>query len=274
MRLNVVTWISLAVCACGSESLDTAAHLNVAVAEAPQLATKAPMRWWVLVHPNDGTGTPVPGRAGIYEWTEGEQTAVKRFALPDSVNSPHGLVDDGRNLWLSHLALAPSVLALNRTTGAVEHEAVGVALESLTLSNGELWAVPPATFDEQTGTLVSLPIKHFDGAGGVLATVDSGELGVQGLASNGSSFYVMINDEFDRIVEVNPATGARRQVASHIVNSQAPSVLAFDGASLVTVDWLTDNFMVRIDPVSGATVSRTPLPVVGWVTAMAPVKTP
>jgi hypothetical protein len=49
----------------------------------------------------------------------------------------------------------------------------------------------------------------------------------------------------------------------------APYALAFDGQALVTTEFGT---LLRIDRATGATLSSTPVPVAGWITALAPVR--
>lgn len=143
-----------------------------------------------------------------------------------------------------------------------------IRAEGLAIDGDDLWYAG-ARPDEAGPTLVRL---SRDGEQRSAVPIPESWL-IQDLAiANGALFY-LANDDVDRIVRIDPTTGATAELTRGVY--EAPYALGFDGQYLAVP--MADRFVGsprirRFDPVTGALVSETPLLVEGWVTAIAFVR--
>jgi hypothetical protein len=212
---------------------------------------------WVLVHPSSAPLGP-----GLFQIDEPTQQIVSRLPLPDGVASPHALAWDGSSLWLGDLegAAEGHVYQLDPTTGAVLSR-LPIATEGLVVDASSIWyasSYPGAGMQW---------LVHVTRGGDMIASIPVAGLVLQDLAVANGSFYYLINDDLDRIVRVDPASGAEAELTRGV--DIAPYALGFDGVSLAVA---VDGRIRRFDPSTGAPVSDTPLAVPGWITAIAFVR--
>lgn len=207
---------------------------------------------WVLVHPSDA-----PQGAGIYLFDEAQQQILAQLPLPPGVTSPHALAWDGASLWLGDMA-AGSIYEIDPDSGAVLSTLPGIRTEGIAVDNGTLWysGEAPGSFD--------MNLVHIERDGTLLGSIQLDVPVVQDLALVDGSPYYLINDDVDRIVRVDPATGTSTDVAQNVY--VAPYSLAYDGAHFAVA---IDGIIRRFDPTTGALVSEDPFGVPGWITAIA-----
>jgi hypothetical protein len=218
--------------------------------------------WWALVHPSDAPLGP-----GLYLIDEETQEIQRYLALPPEAESPHGLAFDGTSLWVSDIVLQ-AVLQIDPDTGAVLSTIPDVISEGLVAQQGNLWY---GTDEYQPAQATSF--VRISPSGDVLDVVKLADSTIMNdIAHDGSSLYYAINDESDRILEVDPVTGAQVELAKNVAESGMIYTLAFDGQSLALIDMLpSGNVLRRFDPATGAEVSAKPFGVPGWVTALVAV---
>lgn len=226
--------------------------------------------WWVLVHPSDAPLGP-----GIYLYDEESQEIKKTLPLPPGVGSPHGLAFDGASLWMSDLAggsnLSGEVHQIDPNTGVILSTISGIFTEGLVADGANLWYGADEYAPEGASAFVAI-----SQTGAVLDVIALQDWTIMNdITYDGQRFYYTINDESDRIIAVDPATGAQTELASNIATSATVYTLAFDGTYLATVDpGGSGNLLRRFDRVTGSLVSTTPFGVPGWVTAIVPNAAP
>lgn len=101
-----------------------------------------------------------------------------------------------------------------------------------------------------------------------MLSITSTDVGtIQDVVSVDGALYYLINDDVDRIVRVNPNSGAASDVARGV--HPAPYSLGFDGQYLAVA---VDGRILRFDPETGALVRASAFAVPGWITAIAFVR--
>lgn len=208
---------------------------------------------WVLVHPSEAPDGP-----GIFLFDEDQQQVLAELPLPPGVTSPHALAYDGTSLWLGDMGMGASLHQLDPTTGAVISTIPGVRTEGITVDGDTLWysGEDPGSFD--------MNLVHIQRDGTILGSLSVPVSVVQDVAHDGASLYYLVNDDQDRVLRVDPATGAESLLFDQPF--VAPYSLAFDGQYLAVA---ADETIKRYDPATGAPVSSGPLGVPGWITAIA-----
>ena len=101
----------------------------------------------------------------------------------------------------------------------------------------------------------------------ISSTTLEGVGAVQDLVNADGTFHYLINDDRDRIVRVDPGTGASSDLVVGV--HEAPYSLGFDGRYLAVA---VAGRIRRFDPASGALVADDPFAVPGWITAIAFVR--
>ncbi len=208
---------------------------------------------WVLIHPSEAPDGP-----GIFLFDEEQQQVLAHLDLPPQVTSPHALAYDGTSLWLGEMGSQGAIHELDPVTGDVRSTIAGVRTEGIAVDGDTLWYAgeDPSTF--------AMNLMHIRRDGTVLDTLPMTAPVVQDLTFDGSSLYYLINDDQDRVLRVDPVTGAESQLFDQVF--VAPYALAFDGQHLAVA---ADGTIKRYDPVTGAQVSSGPLGVAGWISAIA-----
>ena len=206
---------------------------------------------WVVVHPSDAPLGP-----GLYLFDETTQTIVRRLPLPPGSTSPHALAWDGRSLWLGGVDEDPGVRELDPADGRVLSRWSGVQCEGIAYEGGRYW------YAGVVSTLTPLVEVQRDGT--TIGSLSLGVATVQELVAAEGSLYYLINDDLDRIVRVDPSTGASSDVTSGV--HVAPYALGWDGRHLAVA---VDGRITRFDRITGERVSEGPLGIPGWITAIA-----
>ena len=214
----------------------------------------APSLVWVLVHPADAPRGP-----GLYLFDEARQELLRQLPLPDGVTSPHALAWDGRSLWLGGVDVEPAVREIDPESGRVLSRWSGVVTEGIAVTDGTFW------YAGVTNAFV--PLVHVGRDGTTLDSLPLPEAAVQDLVSARGALFYLVNDGEDRIVRLDPSSGAAADLARGV--DAAPNALGFDGSALAVA---VDQRIRRFDPESGALVSERPFAVPGWITAIAFVR--
>ena len=248
-----------------SHTLAADSALDAVPSDASRPSTASSLLW-VLVHPSYMPA----GGPGILLFDESAQSVVRRLPLPDPDESPHGLAWDGRSLWLAStgIGISTGITELDPETGAVRQRLSGMRAEGVTVDGETLWYIG-ARRDEAGPSLVNIGRDGVQISFGPIP--ESFE--VQDLVMADGALHYLANDGLDRIMRIDPSTGSATLLASGV--DEAPYALGFDGSYLAVA--IADRFrpegiIRRFDPVTGALVRESPLPIDGWVTAIAFVR--
>lgn len=208
---------------------------------------------WALVHPSASPGI------GLYLFDETSQVIVRQLPLPPGCTSPQALAWDGRSLWLGGIDEDCAVRELDPESGRVLSRWEGVHTEGIAVSGETFWysAIRDAF----------APLVQVRRDGETLDMIELREITVQDLVNANGTLYFLANDDVDRIVRVEPATGATRDIVRGV--HTAPYSLGFDGTHLAVA---IEGTILRFDPATGARVSTRPFAVPGWITAIAFVR--
>ncbi len=207
---------------------------------------------FVLVHPSDAPRGP-----GVYVVDEARQEILDVLPLA-ATSSPHGLAWDGRSLWVSDLATR-TIFELDPTDGSVRSEIPEIMTEGIACDEDDsLWYV-----GVDSGTS-EMEITHLTREGMELSRTLLPWTSVVDLALAAGDIYYLLNDDVDPILSVDLESGVSTELVRGV--STAPYSLAFDGTHLAVA---VDATIRRYDRRSGALVSVGPLPVPGWITALA-----
>ncbi len=259
MKLSRITVLGLAVSAlavscvlgCGS---------TVVTGEPPQ------GQLWLVVHP-----TGVPTQSGILLYDVGRNKVYDRLPFPAGMTSPQALAWDGSSLWISGIGGHGRVCELDPRTGTTrsEFEMPERGASGLAAYGMLLWAVGE-------GTTRRLFKYDHDGDELDRHTVTPS---VTDLVSDGTRLYWLADtgQGSNTIERVNPDTGEHRRVADMPYLDQGRYALGWDGHFLMTIESSWDpetgrrdrNALRWIDALTGETVDQQPIPVRGWITAMA-----
>ncbi len=235
--------------------LDAVVDARVAdarVADARVRDAGSPMLVWVVVHPSDA-----PSGAGMYLFDESAQEVLRQLPLPDGVTSPHAILWDGSSLWLGGHDRVPAIREIDPETGAVRSLWAGVVTEGVATDGESYFYVADAIS----------PLLRVDRAGTVLSSIALPEGTIQDLVWARGALYYLVNDGPDRIVRLDPETGAREDVAR--TGLGAPYSLGFDGTFVVVA---MNGRAYRFDPETGELVSDSDFAVPGWITAISYVR--
>ncbi len=248
-----------------THTLATDSAVDALARDAPAPSTSSSLVW-VLVHPSYMPA----GGPGILLFDETAQSVVRRLPLPDPDESPHGLAWDGRSLWLAStgIGIPTGITELDPETGAVRQRWSGMRAEGVTVDGETLWYIG-ARRDEAGPSLVNI---RRDGAQVSFGPIPE-SFEVQDLVMANGALHYLANDGLDRIMRIDPSSGSATLVASGV--DEAPYALGFDGTYLAVA--IADRFrpegiIRRFDPLTGALVRESPLPIDGWVTAIAFVR--
>jgi hypothetical protein len=275
-RMAAIALLVLSLGACGcwdSHVLDVDADLDAfrASADAVQPVSRLV---WVLVHPSDAP----PSGPGVVLYDEATHTVVRRLPLPIAPDvSAHGLAIDGDTLWISTMGRGSGatlddgagIFQIDQGDGHVIRRFDRIRAEGVAIDGDDLWYAG-ARPDEAGPTLVRLSTRN--GAQRSFVPIPESFL-IQDLTIANGALYYLANDELDRVMRIDPATG----VATELVRGVyvAPYALGFDGRYLAVpmADRSASSPSIRrFDPSTGALVSETPFLVSGWVTAIAFVR--
>ena len=163
-------------------------------APPPPEDKKGGIRDWVMgkVMARAGAGVPSPNRIVLLRDADGDGVAETKTDFLTGLNSPFGMVLVGDRLYVAN---ADAVVAFPYRTGQTQIEAAGVNVADLPAGRNHHW----------TKSLV--------------ASRDGTRLYV-GVGSNSNVGENGLDEEVDRaaILEIDPATGARRVYASGLRN--------------------------------------------------------
>lgn len=205
---------------------------------------------------------------GMYLYDMTSQQILLHLDLPPGAESPHALAYDGKSLWLGEI-VSETIYEIDPADGAVLSTITGVRTEGLAVDGDHLWYSADLYGYPETS------LVQIDHNGSVQKEILVSPTVIQDIAFDGASLYYLVNDELDRIVRVDPASGAESQVADHVAAGLAPYALSYDGKHLASIDNAANgNELRRYDVLTGATVSVTPFGVPGWVSAIAFVPAP
>lgn len=210
---------------------------------------------WLLVHPSEA---PLLG-PGIVEIDE-DGVELRRLPLPPDVTSPHGLAWDGSVLWMSDLGTA-GLYALDPDTGAVLSFLPGIATEGVAVDGDGLWV-------EGDG------VYRIDHTGQRTDQRPSPSV-IQDVAYDGVAVITLTNGSPDYATRISP-TGAQTQLRHAVTEGNTGYAMTAWQGELVLVDHLWDEqdeeydtVLRHVNPYTGALLSYEPLPVEGWITALA-----
>lgn len=230
----------------GVDAAVDASSVDGAVVTAPLV--------WVLVHPSDAPRGP-----GLFLFDEARQEVIRQLPLPDGCTSPHALAWDGRSLWLGGVDVEPAIRELDPADGRVLSRWPGAVTEGIAFDGDTFW---------YAAVLSSLtPLVHVARDGTTLGSVTLSEVAVQDLVSAEGALYYLVNDDADRIMRFDTATGSATELARNV--DVAPYSLGFDGTHLAVA---VDGRIRRYDPSTGALVREGPFAVPGWITAIVFVR--
>ena len=231
-------------------------------------ATVQGERLWVLVGAIDPLADPPPPM-GLFLVDLERQTVARTLPLPAGERWD-GLVDEGDTLVLAGLLSAPfdeaacAIVVLDEATGAERARSTGVCAEGLAHDARGLWAGGDTYNLNASGA----DIRLLDRDLGVIDTIPAGAP-ASDLASDGERlFFVTYYSAFDGVSVVDPDGTTSLLAPREGRWSGAPLyAVAVEGARVIACAY--PNECRALDRVSGEDRGPLPLPVDGWVTAVA-----
>jgi DNA-binding beta-propeller fold protein YncE len=221
--------------------------------------------WWILVHPSNA-----PDGSGIFLYDEKNDNVLRQLNLPAEIISPHALAFDGKNLWLGDAASprnpgyadSGTIYQISPRDGSVLSKIqIRGGTEGIALTRTSLWYSQTRSGKLFNITMDGQPLKQLQVS---VSTIND-------IAFDGEWLYYVINDANDRIVRVDPNTGAENNFITKAVKSKQIYTLAVDNNYLVVIDKTNNavNQIRRLDKKTGNFISDTSISIRGWITAIA-----
>lgn len=204
-------------------------------------------------------GVPANGEIILYNLTD--SLVEDRFDAPAGLVSPHALAWDGVSLWIGGAALNDSIYQIDPADGSVLHTIPGIRTEGLATAGTTIWY---STVSPIADSLIQI---NRDGVR--LRKIPVSDAVVNDLDTNGEWLYYAVNDDIDRIVRVDPATGdAEDFIAPAVEGNQLYTLALYKNFLYVIDDQSQGNTLRTFNRESGEFISDARIHISGWITGL------
>jgi DNA-binding beta-propeller fold protein YncE len=217
---------------------------------------KKDIKFWMLVRQ---VGTPANGEIVLYNLTD--SLIERRFSVPPGLVSPHALAWDGASLWIGGAASNDSIYEIDPDDGTILHTIAGKRTEGIAIAGSTIWY--------STVSPIADSLIQINREGIALRKIPVADAVINDLDTNGEWIYYAVNDDIDRIVRVDPVTGAASDFISDTFDGGKLYTVAIHGEYLFVIDDQNQGNTLRtFNRETGEFISDTRVYIDGWITGL------
>lgn len=204
-------------------------------------------------------GVPANGEIVLYNLTD--SLIEHRFSTPVGLVSPHALAWDGTSLWVGGVGANDSIYEIDPADGSVLRTIPGIRTEGLATAGTTIWY--------STASPIADSLIQISREGVELRKIPVPDEVINDLDTNGQWLYYAVNDDIDRIVRVDPVTGAATDFIIDTVEGNELYALALFKDYVYVIDNQSrGNTLRTFDRTTGEFISDARIYISGWITGV------
>ena len=206
-------------------------------------------KWWVLLHRNYEN-------PGIYLFDENSSSFERKFDLPQELESPHALTFDGTSLWVGGMGNKESLYQIDPLSGEIVSEIKNIRTEGIVIS-GEFIYYSNDKF-----------IRKIDKEGDLIDEIRTSNSShvIPDIAIDNGDLYYLRHTEKQPVIKLEILNHSETIIPN--IENTGTYCLTISNDNIITIN--NSNQIVQFDKVTGSLLSKTDIPMKGWITAISP----
>ncbi len=239
--------ISILVTSCNKDFDDLTE--NIVLIDSTLIDENIEHKWWILTHRSYQD-------PGIYLYNETTLQIELKLDLPENLESPHALANDGESLWIGGVGENESIYQLNPENGAIISEIRNIRTEGIALLNEYVFYSNDKNINkiEKNGTLVEE------------ITTKNSSYNIPDIAIDGNTLYYLRYSEREPIVKLGLSNKEERRIP--LTETTGTYCLTISNNEIITINPF--NEIIRFNLGTGEFISTNATIIEGWITAIAP----